>query len=104
MILSAAKLCEEIRRGNESQPDGIAVIPVPDLETIERSGEASISLRLGRWFVTMRQSSVKQLVKLKYLRDTLCRLEKSLSCTLVDLFYQVHLSGLSCQQITLPMS
>jgi dCTP deaminase len=57
MILSAAKLCEEIRRGNASQPDGIAVVPMPDLESVERSGEASVSLRLGRWFVTMRQSS-----------------------------------------------
>jgi dCTP deaminase len=57
MILSAAKLCEEIRRGNESQLDGIAVVPVPDLEMVKRSGEASISLRLGRWFMTMRQSS-----------------------------------------------
>jgi dCTP deaminase len=57
MILSASKLCEEIQRGNESQPNGIAVIPVPDLATIKLSGEASVSLRLGRWFVTMRQSS-----------------------------------------------
>jgi dCTP deaminase len=57
MILSAAKLCEEIRRGNESQQDGFAVIPVPDLKMVKRSGEASVSLRLGRWFVTMRQSS-----------------------------------------------
>jgi dCTP deaminase len=57
MILSAVKICEEIRRGNEGQQDGIAVIPAPDLTTVERNGEASINLRLGRWFVTMRQSS-----------------------------------------------
>ena len=56
MILSAAKLCESIRRGNDDPHNGLAVIPCPDLKEIESSGEASVSLRLGRWFITMRQS------------------------------------------------
>lgn len=57
MILSCSKLCDAIRHGNESRQDGIAVVPAPELDVIKRNGEASVSLRLGRWFVTMRQSS-----------------------------------------------
>jgi len=57
MILSAKKLCEEIKKGNNCEPDGIAVIPSPDFGEIEKSGEASVNLRLGRWFLTLRQSS-----------------------------------------------
>jgi dCTP deaminase len=57
MLLSAKRLAEEIRRGNESDPNGIAIVPAPDLTQLERIGEASVNLRLGRWFVTMRLSS-----------------------------------------------
>lgn len=57
MILSAKKLCEEIRKGNDCDPDGIAVVPSPEFTRIEESGETSVELRLGRWFLTLRQSS-----------------------------------------------
>lgn len=57
MILTAKKLVQEIRRGNGSDPNGIAVVPEPDLIALEESGEASVNLRLGRWFLTMRQSN-----------------------------------------------
>ena len=57
MVLSAKKLCEEIRKGNNCDPDGIAVVPSPDFPKIDKSGEASVELRLGRWFLTLRQSS-----------------------------------------------
>ncbi|WP_442753339.1 dCTP deaminase [Methylocystis sp. JAN1] len=57
MILGANELSELIRRGNDCRPDGIALIPEPNLPTVADSGEASISLRLGRWFVSTRQSS-----------------------------------------------
>src|SRR5438552_2766171 len=56
MILTAKQLADEIRRGNDGDPHGIAVVPSPQLEQLEQSGEAAVSLRLGRWFVTMRQS------------------------------------------------
>jgi len=56
MMLGASKLCEVIRDGSGVPHDGISVTPCPNLEEIERSGGASISLRLGRWFLTMRQS------------------------------------------------
>lgn len=57
MILTAKKLADEIRKGNASDPTGIAVVPMPDLQILENGGEASVNLRLGRWFLTMRQSS-----------------------------------------------
>jgi dCTP deaminase len=57
VILGAKKLADEIRRGNESDPNGIAIIPAPNLVQLEQIGEASVNLRLGRWFVTMRLSS-----------------------------------------------
>jgi dCTP deaminase len=57
MVLTAKKLVEEIRKGNTGNSEGIAVVPEPDLRDLERSGEASVNLRLGRWFLTMRQSN-----------------------------------------------
>jgi len=57
MILTAKKLAEEIRRGSRVDDQGIAIVPMPDIEKAERDGEASINLRLGRWFVSMRQSN-----------------------------------------------
>jgi dCTP deaminase len=57
MILTANKLAHEIKRGSDGDSQGIAIIPSPDTNLLSSSGEASVSLRLGRWFVTMRQSS-----------------------------------------------
>ena len=62
MVLTAKKLAQEIRKGNGSDPNGIAVVPEPDLGALESSGEASISLRVGRWFLTMRQSGETEIV------------------------------------------
>lgn len=56
MVLTAARLSQEIRKGNSGNTTGIAVIPPPDLNQLEKRGEASIPLRLGRWFLTMRQT------------------------------------------------
>jgi dCTP deaminase len=57
MVHSAKKLCEQIRLGNDGDQNGIAVVPSPNLSTLEQGGEASVNLRLGRWFLTLRQSS-----------------------------------------------
>jgi dCTP deaminase len=57
MILTGKKLAAEIARGNAGQPSGVAVIPEPSLKDLEHSGEASINLRLGRWFLVVRQSN-----------------------------------------------
>lgn len=57
MILTAKKLSDEIRKGNNGDQTGIAVVPMPELTQLEQSGEAAVNIRLGRWFLTMRQSS-----------------------------------------------
>ena len=57
MVLTAKMLSQEIRKGNDGSSEGIAVIPEPDLSALENGGEASVSLRLGRWFVSMRQTN-----------------------------------------------
>jgi len=55
--LSAKQLSKEITRGNNGEPSGIAVVPTPDIGKLVTSGEAAVNLRLGRWFLTLRQSS-----------------------------------------------
>jgi dCTP deaminase len=57
MILTANALAQEIKKGNEGNIDGISVIPEPNLKDLVERGEASVSLRLGRWFLTMRQTN-----------------------------------------------
>jgi hypothetical protein len=47
VILGSKKLADEIRRGNDGDPNGIAIVPAPDLLQLEQSGEASVNLRLG---------------------------------------------------------
>lgn len=56
MVLSAQLLAETLRLGNKCQPNGIAVIPSPNIDDLKASGEASIELRLGRWFVSLKQN------------------------------------------------
>jgi len=57
VLLSAKRLADEIRHGNEGASNGITIVPAPNLAQLEQAGEASVNLRLGRWFVTMRLSN-----------------------------------------------
>jgi dCTP deaminase len=57
MVLSGKKLAAEISKGNGGDPNGVALIPEPALLPLEQSGESSVSLRLGRWFLATRQSN-----------------------------------------------
>jgi dCTP deaminase len=43
--------------GNSGGGRGLVVIPEPSLIELEKSGDASVTLRLGRWFLALRQSS-----------------------------------------------
>jgi dCTP deaminase len=56
-MLDCYRLSECIRLGNSADATGLSIVPEPDLAAIERSGEASVTLRLGRWLVALRQSS-----------------------------------------------
>ena len=52
-VSKAAKLIEI---GNEGDPRGISVVPKPDVLKMMAVDTTSIDLRLGRWFLTLRQS------------------------------------------------
>jgi dCTP deaminase len=56
-MLDCVTLANRIRAGNQGNPLGLAIIPEPNIDEVENAGEASVTLRLGRWFVTLRQSS-----------------------------------------------
>jgi dCTP deaminase len=56
-MLDCLEIGQRIRLGNNADPAGLSIIPEPNVEEIEKSGEASVTLRLGRWFISLRQSS-----------------------------------------------
>lgn len=49
-----AKLLKEGKKEDESDP--LVITPTPDIEKLRVSGSASIDLRLGTWFVTLKRS------------------------------------------------
>ncbi len=58
MLVKARALADYIRTGG---PDGLTVVPLPDISKIEETGAASIDLRLGRWFITFRPTRMSRL-------------------------------------------
>lgn len=56
-MLSCDQLKGQIVEGNSGEGKGLSIVPQPDLDEIKNSGESSITLRLGRWFIGLRQSS-----------------------------------------------
>jgi dCTP deaminase len=56
-MLDCAELARRIQLGSTAENNGLTIVPQPDISTIEKSGEASVTLRLGRWFIVLRQSS-----------------------------------------------
>jgi len=78
MILKTDRISELLRDTTSADP--LVITPTPDLPELEKSGAASIDLRLGTWFVTLKQArmealkiappqvsaSARQLTKLQY--------------------------------------
>ncbi len=58
MILKDDILRAELERNEKSR---LRIIPTPDLNSLGNNGQASVDIRLGRWFVTMRQARVSLL-------------------------------------------
>lgn len=56
-MLKAEKIIELMRQADEGRP-GISIIPRPADDDLRR-GVTSIDLRLGRWFMTLRQARTK---------------------------------------------
>lgn len=57
MILKADEIANEIESSQNSS-DPFVIIPRPDLKELKNSGSASIDLRLGSWFLILRQARV----------------------------------------------
>ncbi|HUY32088.1 MAG TPA: dCTP deaminase [Pirellulales bacterium] len=62
MILKAERIADLLRQGEHSGTvDPLVITPRPDPDAIEATGAASIDLRLGTWFMTLRQSRMTHL-------------------------------------------
>ena len=59
MILKADRIADLLRKRSDSDP--LVITPQPDLVELENSGAASVDLRLGTWFATLRQSRTHSL-------------------------------------------
>jgi dCTP deaminase len=58
MLQKGKTLANRLR---DAGPDGLRVIPEPRIDLIEQKGAASIDLRLGRWFSSLRQTRLASL-------------------------------------------
>jgi len=56
MLLTVDKVCALIET-RDGKGRTLNIIPKPNLQELRKKGGASIDLRLGRWFLTIRQSS-----------------------------------------------
>lgn len=55
-MLRADDIAKHLEGKAGKAKDPLQIIPQPDLEALGKSGSASIDLRLGRWFVSLRES------------------------------------------------
>ena len=62
MMLSAHHLANLLERGQATEEnDPFVVVPCPDLNSLRNSSNASVDLRLGNWFLTLRDNRVSEL-------------------------------------------
>jgi dCTP deaminase len=59
MILKADIIAERLREGLSGAKDPLILTPTPDLAKLRDSGAASVDLRLGTWFVTLRRARMR---------------------------------------------
>jgi dCTP deaminase len=57
MLLTVDEICERIEERRDTSGTKLSIIPKPNLQELREKGGASVDLRLGRWFLTIRQSS-----------------------------------------------
>ena len=55
-MLSADEIAGRIELVGSNDPKALSIVPLPDLGKVKAEGAASINLRLGRWFRTVRPS------------------------------------------------
>lgn len=62
MILKSERIAEYLEAGKKNDTaDPLVIVPTPDPQEIRETGAASIDLRLGTWFVTLRQARMPYL-------------------------------------------
>lgn len=62
MILKAERIAELLAQGEHAEtPDPLVITPTPDLTELAKTGSASIDIRLGTWFVSLRQARMTHL-------------------------------------------
>lgn len=59
MVLTSKDIVSRIR--SENQQERLSIVPQPNLDEIEKSGGASLDLRLGTWVLSMKQMNVEAL-------------------------------------------
>ncbi len=59
-MYTSIQLANLLRAGRQGFGDGLSIVPLPDneIDQIEKNGEAAVDLRLGRWFVSLRQARI----------------------------------------------
>lgn len=60
-MLSASQIAERLEQNASPQETRLIIRPTPDTSQLRSSGSASVDLRLGTWFSTMRQSKMSLL-------------------------------------------
>jgi dCTP deaminase len=55
MILKADEIAHRLNLPHDKAADRLYIRPQPTIESLQESGAASVDLRLGTWFVTLRQ-------------------------------------------------
>lgn len=61
MILRSERVADLIRGEGKDSSDPLVITPQPDIDSLRKSGAASVDLRLGTWFVTLRQARMSHL-------------------------------------------
>jgi len=59
-MLSGPEILRRIKLGH-SRKDSLTIVPLPDLQRLEARAEASIDLKLGRWFLALRQARIDRI-------------------------------------------
>ena len=60
-MLSATQIADRLAADDKGPEDQLIIRPTPDLSQLRESGSASVDLRLGTWFSTMRHSKMSLL-------------------------------------------
>lgn len=105
MILNAEIIATYLEEGEKLKTkDPLVISPKPDIKKLTRSGSASVDLRLGTWFVTLRPSR-KSHIKVKE-KDIQWKLAKTHYVPFGDKYYLhpgAFILGITLEWIRLPI-